>query len=257
MTTRFCLNTNAQILAILVTTLFLNSCDGGGTQKRGANGDADAAQNAQATPVPSATPEGSASPSSSPATSAECETQWQQHYTYFKAGGKLTYNATLAYTLLGVSKTVPVIHTEEILASSDAEVDRKITITSTDPTVTTLLSLIKLAPSFPTRKATFLATCVKSANVATNMIAISGANIQVLENRDDAITVGGQQKTLHYMKLKGDITNALFKGMTADVQVWLSKETAGLVLKQISLLSNLPLVGTATLTDELGSSTGL
>lgn len=247
-------------VATLLTISGLVACQGSEATKRNNGDGSSAAGGANAAgAAPTATPEASPSPSTGPDTSASCEAQWQKHVAHFKVGGKLTYNATMTYTpiLTKVAKTVPVSHSEEVTASSDGQVERVITLTSTDAEVSTLLNLFKLVPKVIVKKAEFLKMCVQAGDVAANTVAFSGGNAQVVENRDDTVTSLGQQVSARYLKLKGNITNVTIAGVTADIQVWLSKDVPGLVLKQTSVLSNVPLTGTVTFNDDLSSSTGM
>ena len=248
------------ILAVMLSMNVIVGCNPGEATKR-ASPDKGAAGGANAGAAPSSSPGPSASPSASPTpdTSAACEAQWTQHVAHFKVGGKLTYTATMNYTpiLTTVAKTVPLTHTEEITASSDEQVVRLVTLSSADPEISTLLNIFKLVPKVPLKKADFLKMCAKSADVAANTVSFSGGNVQVVENRDDTITSQGQQVSAHYLKMKGDLANVTALGITADIQVWLSKDVPGLVLKQTSVLSNVPLTGTVTFNDDLSSSSGM
>lgn len=259
MTARSFTTNTTLILAVILLINGLTACQGSEATKR-ASGDGSAAGGANAAgAAPTATAEATPSQSPGPDTSASCDAQWQKHVGHFKVGSKLTYTASVTYKplLAANPKTVPLVHTEEVTASSDEQIVRLITLSSTDAEVSTLLNLFKLSPNATLKKSDFLKMCAKSSDVAANTVTFSGGNVQVVENRDDTITSLGQQVSAHFLKLKGSLANVAIAGVTSDIQVWLSKDIPGLVLKQTSVLSNVPLTGTVTFNDELSSSTGM
>lgn len=247
------------ILAVMVSMSVIVSCQGSDPTKRSNDGSAGAGGANAAAAGPSVSPEANPSPSAAPQSSASCDVQWQQYVSHFKVGAKLTYSSSVTYTPVGtaVAKKVPAVHTEEVSISSDEQVVRLVTLTSTDPEVSTLLNVFKLVPKISLKKDAFLKLCDKASNIATNTVSFSGGNVQVLENRDEAITSQGQQVTAHYLKLKGDISNVPLLGVTSDIEVWMSKDIPGLVLRQTSVLANAPVIGTVTFNDELSGSSGM
>lgn len=220
-----------------------------------AGGDAEAA-----TPSPSvsASPSASASPSPSPspASTVSCEDQWKQYVAKFKVGAKLTYNGSAKYSVLLTPKTAPITRAEEVTASSDAAVERTVTVSSTDPEVSNILNLLQLTPKVKVAKEQFISVCGKAQNVGANSVAFMGATVQVLENKEQAVTVLGQSQTAHYLKLKTDAANITAFAINADVEVWISKDVPGLVLKQNTVLNNIPFTGAVTIIDELTAQSG-
>lgn len=242
---RVWLSANRTLLALIMTAYVVVSCQGSEAPTRTDNNNS---QNAGGmVPSPSTSPTPSPSPT---VLASSCDEQWQQHVAKFKVGSKLDYGAYITSSSPLMTQRVVILHSEEVIASSDAEVNRKVTISSSDVFVKSLLTLLQLPQNILLKKENFIALCQKSSDNAANTVTFSGANLKVIETRDDTVLVNGQQTAARFVKLNGSIGTTV----TADIQVWMSKDTSGLVLKQISLLSGVPLVSTATITDELTSS---
>ncbi len=249
---------NRMMFASLAIFGLIISCQGPEAPKRKSGEDAAVLRGRDPT-EPTPTP--ALNPSASP-TAGSCEEQWTQHIAHFKVGSKLIYNAYMTSSSIAQTQTngstnnilaqrYTLIHTEEVTASTDAEVTRKITISSTNSFVTALLAVMQLPQTITVKKESFISLCQKASNQSASTVTITDANIQVLESRDETFDLNGKQTPSRFTKLKGTVGTTI----TADIQAWMSKDISGLVLKQITNLSGLPLGGTAVITDELSSST--
>ena len=78
----------------------------------------------------------------------------------------------------------------------------------------------------------------------------------MLDSRDESVTVPAGTFNTQYMKLDATVT-ASGSNIHALIDVWLSKDQPGLVVKQVANLSNVPVANQATFTDELQSKIGL
>ena len=233
------------------------SCQGSEAPKR-KSGEAAAVVTSGDPTAPSPTP--ALNPSASP-TAGSCEEQWTQHIAHFKVGSKLIYNTYMTSSSTAqtqtngsssnISQRYALTHTEEVTASSDAEVIRKITITSTNSFVTALLAVMQLPQTIAVKKDSYISLCQKASNQSASTVTITGTNLQVLESRDETLDLNGKQTPSLFTKLRGTVGATV----TADIQAWMSKDISGLVLKQVTNLSGLPLGSTAVITDELSSST--
>jgi hypothetical protein len=183
-----------------------------------------------------------------PATNA-CDDQWKAHVSFFKPGLVLTYKSKIS----ALAQEFPVVHTEKVIESNDLQVTRSLSISTTNSLGAQILSQIKKPPQMILKKEKFLQLCDKASKSVQPQVGIGSDKVQVVESKVDAYTppTGGSIPAQYY-KLQTTVAVQATQ-VPATAEIWGSQKVPGLGLKQILVVSGIPIAGTATLTDELVS----
>ncbi|MCX6118072.1 MAG: hypothetical protein NT027_11060 [Proteobacteria bacterium] len=205
--------------------------------QKAASGAEDADGSPTSSPVPSSSPS---------AAKMTCDEQWKAHVTFFKSGLVLTYKSNIN----ALSQDVPVTHTEQILESSDAQVVRKLTLSSTNPLATQVLGQVKIPPQLTVKKAAFIDVCKKSENKAQPPIPISTGTVTLKSVTEENLAMASGNVPSQHFKVSVGVTLSS-KASNAEGDIWGSQKVPGLGLKHNLVLSGIPVVGSATLTSEL------
>jgi hypothetical protein len=174
-----------------------------------------------------------------------CEAQWVEHLKYFTKDRKLSYKSSLST----LGQTFPITHEELILESSDAQVSRRVSISSTNSTASQLIGSIKIPDPIVVTKSAFISSCSSSKGVSQPTVAIGVNSLTLKETRAENVQINGASFAATYFLFEGTV-EASGSAVAVSAKVWGSAKRPGLILKQNIDLNNMPIVTKAIITDE-------
>ncbi|MCX6125583.1 MAG: hypothetical protein NTV34_12690, partial [Proteobacteria bacterium] len=121
---------------------------------------------------------------------------------------------------------------------------------STNAIASQIIAQIKIPNPIVLKKASFLSACEGSAGKSQPVFTYGGDSAKLIETKVESINLATGPVSAQYSLFLAQVTIGSQR-VEANIKIWSSLKTPGLILKQIFVLTNVPIVGQATVMDEL------
>jgi hypothetical protein len=182
-----------------------------------------------------------------PSVARSCDDQWLAFTSYFTAGKVVNYDSSAS----AFGQNIPIIHQETVLTVTPDKVGKKVTLSSTNTVVSQLISQFKIPDPVNITKDSYISNCKSNKDSALPSLIIGAGTAKVTETKVESTSIKGKSVEAQYSRITAVIPGGT--PINADIKVWTSLKTPGLVLKQVSNLTGVSTVGAATISEEISA----